>query len=118
MLVLLHVNIFCLDLLQWLLLCFPHPLALQTVEARPLEQDSHSRVHSSNGASTSDRGCLAERVRADFPILDQQVNNKPLVYLDNAATSQKPLAVRRIMDEYYGPQVSLYSIAYGLQPQG
>ena len=47
-------------------------LAMQAVEARPVEQDSHSRVHSSNGASTSDRGSLAERVRADFPILDQQ----------------------------------------------
>ena len=83
---------------------------MQAVEARPVEQDSHSRVHSSNGASTSDRGSLAERVRADFPILDQQVNNKPLVYLDNAATSQKPLAVRRIMDEYYGPHVSLLAM--------
>ena len=98
----------CRDSLQWLLLCLPHPAsALQTVEASPLEQDFHSRVHSSNGASTSDRGSLAERVRTDFPILDQHVNNKPLVYLDNAATSQKPLAVRKIMDEYYGPQVSL-----------
>eukprot|EP00891_Asterochloris_glomerata_P002873 jgi/Astpho2/2873/fgenesh1_pm.00050_%23_40_t len=46
---------------------------------------------------------LGQQVLADFPILDQQVNNKPLVYLDNAATSQKPLAVRRIVDEYYGP---------------
>ncbi|MEL7521326.1 MAG: cysteine desulfurase, partial [Cyanobacteria bacterium J06553_1] len=36
---------------------------------------------------------LADEVRADFPILHQEVNGKPLVYLDNAATSQKPQAV-------------------------
>ena len=34
-----------------------------------------------------------ERVRADFPILSREVNGKPLVYLDNASTSQKPRAV-------------------------
>ncbi|MEO1187338.1 MAG: aminotransferase class V, partial [Cyanobacteria bacterium J06636_27] len=33
---------------------------------------------------------IADRVRKDFPILHQEVNDKPLVYLDNAATSQKP----------------------------
>jgi hypothetical protein len=33
---------------------------------------------------------LGERTRGDFPILHQEVNGKPLVYLDNAATSQKP----------------------------
>lgn len=44
---------------------------------------------------------LAARVRADFPILDQEINGKPLVYLDNAATSQKPLAVLRALQHYY-----------------
>ncbi len=34
-----------------------------------------------------------EAIRKDFPILDQIVNDEPLVYLDNAATTQKPLAV-------------------------
>jgi cysteine desulfurase/selenocysteine lyase len=34
-----------------------------------------------------------EKIRADFPILKQEIRNKPLVYLDNAATSQKPQAV-------------------------
>ena len=34
-----------------------------------------------------------DRIRNDFPILTQQVHNKPLVYLDNAATSQKPASV-------------------------
>ena len=33
-----------------------------------------------------------QALRAQFPILDQQVNGKPLVYLDNGATTQKPVA--------------------------
>ncbi len=33
------------------------------------------------------------KIREDFPILDQEVHGYPLVYLDNAATSQKPRAV-------------------------
>ncbi len=43
----------------------------------------------------------AKKLRQDFPILQQKINGKPLVYLDNAATSQKPLAVLRCLDEYY-----------------
>jgi cysteine desulfurase/selenocysteine lyase len=34
-----------------------------------------------------------EKVRWDFPILEREVNGRPIVYLDNAATSQKPLQV-------------------------
>ncbi len=41
------------------------------------------------------------RVRADFPILGLKVNGRPLVYLDNAATSQKPKSVLRAIDEFY-----------------
>ena len=41
------------------------------------------------------------RVRADFPILSTAVRGKPLVYLDNAATSQKPLSVIEAIDRYY-----------------
>ena len=40
-------------------------------------------------------------LRADFPILDQKVNGHPLVYFDNAATSQKPRAVIEALDHYY-----------------
>jgi cysteine desulfurase / selenocysteine lyase len=40
-------------------------------------------------------------IRADFPTLDQEINGKPLVYLDNAATTQKPEAVIRAIDGYY-----------------
>ena len=42
-----------------------------------------------------------QRVRRDFPILDQQVHGKPLIYFDNAATSQKPLAVIEAVSDYY-----------------
>ena len=41
------------------------------------------------------------KVRADFPILTEQVHGQPLVYLDSANTSQKPEAVLRAMDDYY-----------------
>ena len=42
-----------------------------------------------------------EALRADFPILDQEVHGHKLVYLDSGATSQKPLAVLEAMDGYY-----------------
>lgn len=42
-----------------------------------------------------------EKIRQDFPILHQEVNGKPLVYLDNAATSQKPTQVIDALDKYY-----------------
>ena len=42
-----------------------------------------------------------QAVRADFPILNQTVNGKPLVYFDNAATSQKPQAVIDAISDYY-----------------
>ncbi|MGB0560727.1 MAG: SufS family cysteine desulfurase [Spirulinaceae cyanobacterium] len=44
---------------------------------------------------------LAEQVRADFPILNQRVHDRPLLYFDNAATSQKPLAVLEKIEQYY-----------------
>jgi cysteine desulfurase/selenocysteine lyase len=40
-------------------------------------------------------------IRAQFPILNQEVNGKPLVYLDNAATSQKPISVLKTWEQYY-----------------
>ncbi len=40
-------------------------------------------------------------LRKDFPILSRTINGKPLVYLDNAATSQKPEAVLKRLDDYY-----------------
>lgn len=41
------------------------------------------------------------KIRKDFPILDQQVNGKPLVYFDNAATAQKPQVVIDAEQKYY-----------------
>jgi cysteine desulfurase / selenocysteine lyase len=41
------------------------------------------------------------KIRKDFPILDLQVNGKPLVYFDNAATSQKPWQVIKAIEHYY-----------------
>ncbi len=43
----------------------------------------------------------AERLREEFPILHQEVNGRPLVYFDNAATSQKPLSVIESITNYY-----------------
>ena len=42
-----------------------------------------------------------QNIRSQFPILNQQVNGKPLVYLDNAATSQKPISVLDSWQKYY-----------------
>lgn len=42
-----------------------------------------------------------EKIRADFPILDQEVNGRPLVYFDNAASTQKPRQVIEAIDQYY-----------------
>jgi cysteine desulfurase/selenocysteine lyase len=41
-----------------------------------------------------------ERVRKDFPILERMINGRPLVYLDSGASSQRPLAVLRAVEEY------------------
>jgi len=42
-----------------------------------------------------------QKIRDDFPILDQMVHDKPLVYLDNGATTQKPLSVIDALENYY-----------------
>jgi len=62
------------------------------------------------------RALNAEAVRADFPILSRRVNGKPLVYLDSAATSQKPAAVIDAMNDYYrrynaNPHRGVYAIS-------
>ena len=54
-------------------------------------------THAATGHETYD----VERVRADFPILFQPVHGKPLIYLDSAASSQKPAAVIDALDAYY-----------------
>ncbi|MEJ0062004.1 MAG: cysteine desulfurase [Alphaproteobacteria bacterium] len=47
------------------------------------------------------RGFDAARLRRDFPALDQQINGKPLVYLDSAASAQKPLQMLEAMERFY-----------------
>ena len=41
------------------------------------------------------------KIRQDFPVLDQQVNGAPLIYFDNAATTQKPKSVIDALSHYY-----------------
>ena len=52
-------------------------------------------------ARESAAGFDVERIRKEFPALEQTVHGKPLVYLDNAATSQKPLAVIEAEENFY-----------------
>src|SRR5690348_2790026 len=54
--------------------------------------------------ATNSRTYDVNRIRADFPILAMQVYGKPLVYLDNAASAQKPRAVLDRLDEAYTTQ--------------
>jgi cysteine desulfurase/selenocysteine lyase len=49
----------------------------------------------------SPTGIDVDRVRADFPILHRQVNDRPLIYLDNAATTQKPRQVIDALVDFY-----------------
>jgi len=57
-------------------------------------------------------GCFeVERVRRDFPILQRTVHGKPLVYLDNAATSQKPQSVIDSLTDYYAQTTPTYTAA-------
>jgi cysteine desulfurase/selenocysteine lyase len=44
---------------------------------------------------------LGMQVRKDFPLLAETVYDKPLIYLDSAATSQKPIPVLEAMESYY-----------------
>lgn len=48
-----------------------------------------------------DSKLYVEKIRQDFPALSTQVNNCPLAYLDNAATTQKPITVIRALETYY-----------------
>ena len=59
-----------------------------------------------------------EEIRKDFPILSRMVYNRPLVYLDNAATTQKPRAVVEAMtDEYYSVNANVHRGVHYLSQQ-
>lgn len=66
-----------------------------------------------SGQSSS--GFHVQRVRKDFPILWQEVNGHPLVYLDNAATTQKPnVVIDAISDYYRGYNANVHRAAHAL----
>ena len=54
-----------------------------------------------NDADVITTGLDIEKVRNDFPLFKRTVFNKPLVYFDNAATSQKPFVVLDALEDYY-----------------
>jgi len=54
-----------------------------------------------NGDTIPAHALDIEKIRKDFPILQTEVYGKPLVYFDNAATTQKPLPVLKSLEEYY-----------------
>ena len=59
-----------------------------------------------------------QKVRADFPILGRKVYDRPLVYLDNAATTQKPRCVVEAMtDEYYNVNANVHRGVHYLSQQ-
>ena len=56
-----------------------------------------TRGADSTGATAFD----VDKIRRDFPILDQKIHGKPLIYLDSAATSQKPQVILDALHRYY-----------------
>ncbi len=60
-----------------------------------------TRAEASLPRSTDEQSFDIERVRADFPILHQEIHGRPLVYLDNGATTQKPVSVIETLERYY-----------------
>jgi cysteine desulfurase / selenocysteine lyase len=54
-----------------------------------------------NGETITDHALDIKKIREDFPILQTKVYGKPLVYLDNAATTQKPKYVLQSLEQYY-----------------
>ena len=59
-----------------------------------------------------------DKIREDFPILNRSVHNRPLVYLDNAATTQKPRqVVDAISDEYFNVNANVHRGVHFLSQQ-
>ena len=67
-------------------------MSVQAISSRPLGGNASRAIAS---------GFDVEKIRAHFPILRETVNGRPLVYLDNAATSQKPESVIDVLVHYY-----------------
>jgi cysteine desulfurase/selenocysteine lyase len=65
-----------------------------------------SDLRTASGARDAHRSFDVWNIREDFPVLKRQVRGKPLVYLDNAATSQKPQVVIDTLSRYYSEENS------------
>jgi len=65
------------------------------------QETATAAVIPARGRTSAPREIDVQRVRADFPILERTVHGKPLVYLDNAATTQKPRVVLDAIASYY-----------------
>jgi len=61
----------------------------------------HTRPKNNMAVIESEPGFAVEKIKADFPILSQKVNGHRLIYLDNAASSQKPQVVINAIAKYY-----------------
>ncbi|MEN6533125.1 MAG: aminotransferase class V-fold PLP-dependent enzyme, partial [Bryobacteraceae bacterium] len=61
----------------------------------------HGGVATFPARSLTDSGLNIWKIREDFPILSREVHGKPLVYLDNAATTQKPRSVLDAINSFY-----------------
>ena len=61
----------------------------------------NEQIKTTSGPNQSESSFDVARIRADFPILKREVQGRPLVYLDNAATSQKPQVVIDAIANYY-----------------
>ena len=110
---------------RWARIAYPGPLQPARTASRPPQDDGSETwelVRSSRGArgarlegwtgaevermhpAVSNGAYDVNRIRADFPILATKVYGKPLVYLDNAASAQKPQAVLDRLDQVYTSQ--------------
>jgi cysteine desulfurase/selenocysteine lyase len=72
-----------------------------TTIAQPVIREPQSRGVASKSAPITAPTLDLAKIRADFPILAERINGKPLVYLDNGATSQKPRVVLDAIANYY-----------------
>jgi len=77
--------------------------------------NSASELLTADGRQVPHRAFDVQNIRADFPILKRQVHGKPLIYLDNAATSQKPQVVIDTLTRYYSAEnANIHRGAYSL----
>ncbi|HMK28292.1 MAG TPA: family 2A encapsulin nanocompartment cargo protein cysteine desulfurase [Terriglobales bacterium] len=74
---------------------------LSSVDAVPILESTEVQPHLPSGLNLSSYSFDAAAIRRDFPILQERVNGRPLVWLDNAATTQKPQSVIDRLNYFY-----------------